>query len=354
VSLTLALQLRRRDGFELTVDLDVPARGCTTLQGPSGCGKTSVLRCVAGLEPAARGRATLGDRVLMGDGVNVPAHQRGVGYVFQDGALFPHLTVAGNLDFARTRARRQGRQEPDGLVDLLDLEPLLARRPERLSGGERQRVSLARALVSGPSLLLLDEPLASVDPSARGEILPYLERLIADLDLPVLHVTHDITEAASLADHLVVMRQGAVVTHGPLSEVLTAPAPGLASGPEASVVLAASVLRRDPADQLVTLGFDGGQLIVPDHGHDVGHAARVRVLARDVSLALEPAAASSILNTVPVVVDALWDDSPSRCMVRLMAGKTVLLAAITRRSAHVLNVAPGQPLYAQVKSLALL
>lgn len=354
MSLQLTLAMKRPEGFELSVDLNLPLRGWTTLQGPSGCGKTSVLRCVAGLEPTARGVVRLGDRTLQDEGVHLPAHERGVGYVFQDGALFPHQTVAGNLEFARDRARRHGRSEPVGLVELLDLAPLMIRRPGTLSGGERQRVSLARALVSAPTLLLLDEPLASVDRSARGEIVPYLERLVGELAVPVLHVTHDVTEAAQLADHLVVMQDGAVVTHGPLMHVLTQPVPGLATGSEAAVVVDATVHGRDDHDQLATLAFGGGQLIVPDHGVALGARVRVRVLARDVSLALEPAAASSILNTVPAVVEAVWDDSPSRCMVRLKAGEVPLLAAITRRSAQVLGVAPGQELYAQVKSLALL
>jgi molybdate transport system ATP-binding protein len=354
VSLRCEVDLARAGGFRLEVALTLPPRGCTTVQGPSGCGKTSLLRCVAGLERGARGHVGLGDVVWQDGRRFVPPHARGIGYVFQDGALFPHLTAAENLAFARRRARRHGRGEPAGLVDLLALGPLLERRPDRLSGGERQRVSLARALVSGPSLLLLDEPLASVDPGARGEILPYLERLIRRLELPVLHVTHDATEAARLADHLVVMRHGRAVAEGPLAAVLTSPPPGLASGLEAAAVLETRVEHRHGDDQLLTLGFCGGQLVVPDSGHAVGEAVRVRVMARDVSLTLAPTAASSILNTVPATVQALWEDGPARMMVRLAAGTTPLLAAVTRRSAHGLGLRPGQAVHAQVKSIALL
>ena len=315
-----------------------------------------MLRCVAGLEHSARGRVALGERVLQddADGVWLPAHARRLGYVFQEGALFPHLTVQGNLDFARSRASRQVAGNPDDLVDLLDLGPLLGRRIDRLSGGERQRVALARALLSAPSLLLLDEPLSSLDRDARREILPYLEALVRRLELPVLHVTHDVVEASRLADHLVVMRDGRVLTDGPLAKVLTTATPGLDSGPEAAAVVAASVSGRDPHDQLATCAFDGGELLTPDPGLDVGTAVRVRILARDVSLALAPAEGTSILNILPVTVIDRTADGESREMVRLAAGETVLLAAVTRRSADALGLVAGQVLYAQIKSLALL
>lgn len=356
MTLRIGMTLTRPGGFRLDVDLTLPARGCTTVQGPSGSGKTTLLRCVAGLERAARGRLAVGDRVLQDDdaGVATPAHRRGLGYVFQQGALFPHLDVRGNLDFARRHGRHGAPDITGALRDALDLDPLLDRTVGALSGGERQRVALARALVAGPSLLLLDEPLSSVDPAARRAILAQLERVIRTLDIPVLHVTHDAAEAARLADHLVVLDRGGVAAHGPLDEVLTSPAPGLGAGPDAAAVVTATVTSRDPHDELATLDFAGGRLLVPDPGLPVSAPVRVRILARDVSLAASRADDSSILNLLPVRVLDLAPDGPSRRMVRVQAGATVLLAAVTRRSADALALAPGRQLHAQIKSLALL
>ena len=233
------------------------------------------------------------------------------------------------------------------LIDLTGQEAPLALRADTHS-------YLARALLAAPSLLLLDEPLSSLDHDARREILPYLEALVQRLELPVLHVTHDVVEASRLADHLVVMRDGRVLTDGPLARVLTKPAPGLASGPEAAAVVAATVSERDAHDQLATCAFDGGELLTPDPGLAVGTAVRVRILARDVSLALAPAEGTSILNILSVTVIDRTADGESREMVRLAAGGTMLLAAVTRRSADALGLVAGQVLYAQIKSLALL
>jgi molybdate transport system ATP-binding protein len=215
-------------------------------------------------------------------------------------------------------------------------------------------VALARALVAGPSLLLLDEPLSSVDRTARRDILEQLEQVIHTLDIPVLHVTHDPAEAARLADHLVVLDHGEAVAQGSLADVLTMPAPGLGAGPDAAAVVTATVTRRDRDDELATLDFAGGRLLAPDPGLPVGDTVRVRILARDVSLAASRADDSSILNLLPVRVVDLAPDGPSRMMVRIDAGGAVLLAAVTRRSADTLELARGRELYAQVKSLALL
>ena len=206
-----------RDGFRLQVEERLPATGLTVLFGPSGSGKTTVLRCVAGLEPTATGRVRVAGETWLDReaGVEVPTHARGVGYVFQDAALFPHLDVRGNLEFGWRRTEPGSRTLPfDEVVGWMGLKGMLDRAVPGLSGGERQRVAMARAVLAGPRMLLLDEPFASLDRASRKALLPYLDALRTRLDIPVLHVTHDPREAARLADHVLLLEAGAVVARG--------------------------------------------------------------------------------------------------------------------------------------------
>ncbi len=342
-------------GFRLDVDLDLPAAGITAVFGPSGCGKSTLLRCVAGLEKKARGVVKIGPKVWQDQDCFLPVHRRALGFVFQDGALFPHLSVRENLEYGLKRVGA-GRQTilMDEVVEMLGLERLLARGTTELSGGERQRTALGRALLTSPDLLLLDEPLASLDRSSQRAIYPYLEKLRTDLTLPVLYVTHALDEAARLADHMVLLEDGQAVNSGPLTEMLTSPAPGLAHGDEAGTVIPARVAGFDREFHLARLGFDGGELLVADTGLAPDQEVRVRIHARDVSLILEPAGGSSILNILPARVLALIPDSPARVLVRLAVGDEVILAAITHRSAASLELDPGREVYAQIKSVALL
>ncbi len=352
---TINQKISRSNTFNLDVDLTLPAAGCTVIFGPSGCGKTTLLRCVAGLEPKVSGQVTLGERVLQDDisGVRLPAHQRHLGMVFQTGGLFPHLDVERNLNYARSR-QKGSQVSYDELVELLDLSSLLKRRPFDLSGGERQRVALARAILTDPDALLLDEPLASLDRASRHAIYPYLERLQRVYNRPSLYVTHSIDEAARLGDHLVLLNAGKVCANGPLVEMLTDPATGLATGSEACSFLDATVADLPDEDGLSRLVLSESSLWLPAAHCTVGEKVRVLVKARDVSLVLQPAPVSSILNVVPVVVDELWQDGPARMMVRLKLEKGTLLAAITKRSATALDLAPGAKVFAQIKSMAWL
>lgn len=345
----------RRDGFVLDAELEVPATGVTALFGPSGCGKTTLLRALAGLEKCAGGEVRVESAVWQSGAHFVPVHRRGVGFVFQESSLFPHLTVRGNLEYGlkRTPAERR-RTTVDQAAGLLGVGHLLARRPAGLSGGERQRVALARALVTGPRLLLMDEPLASLDAGAKAEILPYLRRVPAELGIPALVVSHDLTEVVSLADHLVLMAQGRVLAAGPLNRMLTDPELPLASDPEASAVLAVRVLRQDTAYGLTDLEFSGGVVTVPHLDLPVGAPARLRVRARDVSLTLERQTGTSILNALPARVAALKAAGTAQVVVVLEAGEARLLARITSKSADALQLAPGRAVHAQIKSLAIL
>lgn len=351
----IQLSLHRKNGFDLEVDLHLPATGCTVVFGPSGCGKSTLLRSVAGLEAEARGRHSLGDCLFQDDTqkVNLPCHQRRLGVVFQTGALFSHLDVAGNLGYARRRHGTQINLHQE-LIQLMDLSALLKRRTEELSGGERQRVALARALLAQPQALLLDEPLASLDRSSRRSIYPYFDRLQKVYSLPSLYVTHDLAEAARLGDHLVVLDSGRVKSRGDLASTLSDPEAGLATGETACSVISARVQNGPDNDGLLLLKKGQDRWWVPGTEEVAGQEVRLLVWARDISLTWNQPGATSILNVLPVTVQALWEDGPTRMMARLQADSGTLLAAVTKRSALNLELAPGKKLFAQVKSLALL
>lgn len=201
--------------FTLDAELSVPASGVTAIFGPSGCGKTTVVRCIAGLEHMGDGYCAVDGDIWQDHQTFRPVHRRQIGFVFQEASLFPHRSVRGNLLFGAPKT--PGAQIVfDEVVELLGLAALLDRSPHRLSGGERQRVAIGRALLSQPTLLLMDEPLAALDRTTKQEILPFLERLHERLSLPVFYISHDMSEIERFADHLVLMEQGRVADSGPL------------------------------------------------------------------------------------------------------------------------------------------
>ena len=324
MNIHLQLDIARAD-FDVSVDVQLPAHGITVIYGPSGCGKTTVLRCVAGLEPSARGVVQLGHEVWQDDaqGVRLPTHQRALGYVFQEASLFDHLDVAGNLAYGHQRAEKQSRNAMSQAVvqqtiELLGIGHLLKRRSHELSGGERQRVAIARALVTQPRLLLLDEPLAALDHARKQEVLPWLEKLRDDLNIPMLYVTHAVDEVARLADTLVVMNQGQVQANGPVAEVLIQANLPVVVGEDAGALLTGIVLNIDTQWHLAQVGFAGGALWVRDSGLELGQTVRLRVLARDVSVTLHEAKHTSIQNHVPCVVDAITPEAhPSQTLLRV-------------------------------------
>lgn len=349
---------RTYPGFSLDADLALPGKGVTALFGPSGSGKTTLLRCIAGLEKAPGGRLLVNGEVWQDGDFFLPVHRRALGYVFQEASLFPHLTVAGNLDYGVKRSggnAAHGAVDRAGILDLLGIDHLLPRRPAHLSGGERQRVAIARALLTAPRLLLMDEPLAALDTQRKREILPYLERLHDALSIPILYVSHAPDEVARLADHLVLLEQGRVLASGPLAETMARLDLPTAADEDAGVVITAQVGAQDPDYHLTRLDFPGGVIWVSQREAPLGQSARLRILARDVSIALEGDNPSSILNRVQARVTALAaTDSPAQLLVGLQVGETALLARITRRSRDQLGLAPGMAVWAQIKSVALL
>jgi molybdate transport system ATP-binding protein len=348
-------------GFTLDVDAHLPGRGVTALFGHSGCGKTTFLRCVAGLERAPGGFLSVNGECWQDEarGVWVPTHRRALGYVFQEASLFPHLSVRRNLLFGFKRvASPERRLAFDQAVDLLGVEPLLDRAPDRLSGGERQRVAIARALLTSPRLLLMDEPLAALDLRRKGEILPYLERLHDELSIPVLYVSHAPDEVARLADFLVLLDAGRVVACGPLADTLARVDLPAVFTDDAGVVLDTVIgqpTAAEEADHLTRLDFAGGAIYVSRRPEAPGRPMRCRVHARDVSLTLQRQTDTSILNLVHATVVQLGaTDNPAQFLVRLDAGGAALIARITARSCRTLDLKPGKAVWAQIKAVALL
>ncbi|HYG90265.1 MAG TPA: molybdenum ABC transporter ATP-binding protein [Azospirillum sp.] len=349
----------RLGAFALDVAFEAPARGITALFGPSGCGKTTVLRCVAGLQ-RLDGRFALDGDVWQDGSIFRPTHERPIGYVFQEASLFPHLSVRANLLYGHRRTVGRGVVETirlDEVVELLGIGRLLDRSPQHLSGGERQRVAVGRALLSQPRLLLMDEPLAALDRFSKDEILPYLERLHEVLSVPALYVSHDIAEVERLADHLVLLRDGRVVAAGPMQELQADPTLPIARMPEAGVTLPAVVTGHDAAYGLTALDLPGGRLLVPGHLSAAGTGRRVRIAASDVSLARQPPSGSTILNVLPARIVAAELQDGVQVMVVVALGEdgqgARMLARVTRKSWDALGLAPGQPVFAQVKGVAL-
>ncbi|UUX51089.1 molybdenum ABC transporter ATP-binding protein [Nisaea acidiphila] len=343
--------------FSAEVDVTAPLSGITGLFGPSGHGKTTLLRLAAGLERGMETYVDLNGEIWQDDakGIFVPPHKRRIGFVFQDSRLFPHLTAGGNLDYAARRASPD-RLAPtrEHVVDMLDLGPLLHRRVQDLSGGETQRVAIGRALVSRPRLLLMDEPLSALDLRRKMEILPYIERLRDEMDLPVLYVTHSIDELSRLADHVLLIRDGAVAAQGPVPEIMQRMDLGPMMGRfEAGVILEGPVVSQDPDFAMTDLAIGKQILRMPNIEADPGTVVRVRIRARDVSIATREPAGLSIRNALRARISEIFVEEGAFAEVLMDVDGTGLRARITRESVSQLELKPGMDVYALIKSSAV-
>jgi molybdate transport system ATP-binding protein len=350
---------KRLGDFTLDVNFSAQATGITAFFGRSGAGKSTLVNALAGLIRPDRGRIVIAGEVLFDTarGIDVPPERRRLGYVFQDGLLFPHYSVRGNLLYG-SKARREGGVSFDAIVGLLGLETLLDRRPGALSGGEKQRVALGRALLAGPRLLLMDEPLAALDAPRKAEILPFIERLRDELHIPIVYVTHAMEEIVRLADTLVLLSDGKVAAVGSVEELTSRlDLRPLTGRYEAGAVIRTEIAGHDTQDGLTQLVFPGGRLNVARLEMPVGAHVRVRVRARDVVLALARPTGLSIRNAFAGKVVEIAGETGPVVDVRLDVGvedqPVMLWARITRRALAELGLAPGSAVYALVKTVAL-
>lgn len=344
-----------RASFNLQVDTTIATHGVTAVFGPSGCGKTTLLRLLAGLEFARGGYLKVGEQVWQEGRTFVPTHQRRVGYVFQEASLFEHLSIRNNLMYGYRRIKPQARSlNFTDAVELLGIGQFLQRLPSSLSGGERQRVAIARALLTSPQLLLMDEPLSALDEDAKLELIPYLLQLRNTLDVPILYVSHSTDELARMADALVLMQAGSIQAAGSICEMLTRNDLPLAHREDAETIIQATVSAQDTRYHLTYLDFPGGRFSVANTDLTLGAEARIRVLARDVSLSLEHHQHSSILNIFAATITGLHPHNPAQLLVHLDIAGVPVLAKITSKSAALLTLEVGKPVYAQIKSVAVL
>jgi molybdate transport system ATP-binding protein len=353
--MSLSVDIRHRLGaFSLDAAFETGGR-LTALFGPSGSGKTSLVNLIGGLLRPDEGRIVAGGRVLVdtGAGVFVPKHKRRIGYVFQDARLFPHMTVGQNLRYGRfftPASERYG--DMDGVVELLGIGHLLDRKPGSLSGGEKQRVAIGRALLASPRLILMDEPLASLDEQRKAEILPYIERLRDETKIPIVYVSHSAAEVARLATDIAVLDNGRVAAAGPTSEILQRldllPAEERGEG---GAVLEMQATTRDEAFGMTTLASPAGEIHVAGLEAAPGSTVRVRIRARDVIVATERPRGISALNILPGRIAGIASGNGHFADVTIDCNGEAVSARITRQSAEMLGLAPGLPVFAVVKSV---
>jgi molybdate transport system ATP-binding protein len=378
----LEVAVRKSHGaFTLQANFELPTPGVVALFGRSGSGKTTLVNIIAGLIDPDAGRVVLDGDVLLDTErrLRVPAERRRIGYVFQDARLFPHLNVAANLRYGERRAQRRpprraasgakraaagpagtgpaGAQfgvSMDAVAGLLDLGPLMKRRTHQLSGGERQRVAIGRALLSQPGLLLLDEPLASLDAARREEVLPYLERLRDELALPMVYVSHNFDEVLRLATSVVLMVAGRTVAQGGVGEMsLNRELRSIIGADAVGAIVEGRILGVDESSGLVRVRVGNGELLVAQSDAVAGATLRVQLLARDLIVATRRPEHLSVRNMLGGVVTAVTDDDAESNLVGIDIGGVTLLSRVTKSATRDLALATGLPVWALVKAVSL-
>lgn len=346
------------ESFNLNIDLTLPLQGVNAIFGHSGSGKTTLLRCIAGLQKTSNARLVVNGNVWQDEKKFLPVHRRPMAYVFQDARLFPHLDVRGNLNFAATRAATKKADlfssdlSFEKIIHMFDIELLLDRHPEKLSGGEKQRVAIARALLAAPELLLMDEPLASLDDERKQEIIPFLERLRNDFNIPVIYVSHSVNEVVRLADNVVILKNGAVISQGSPTEVLNQR--GVNNSEDGlGIIVEGKVVDHNQQWKLANIEFDGTTLAVQDCHYDIGQTLRLRIKAKDISITLTQHQDTSILNVLSAQVVKIQDHSEGFALIELLVNRTILIAKITQRSVFLLELVEGKNVWIQIKSVAL-
>jgi molybdate transport system ATP-binding protein len=348
--------IKHRGSFTLDAQFELPTPGVVALFGRSGCGKSTLVNVIAGLLKPDFGRLALDETVLLDTErhIDVPPERRRIGYVFQDARLFPHLSVAKNLRYAQRRAKVPAFAGIDLVADLLDLGTLMQRRTHQLSGGERQRVAIGRALLSQPSLLLLDEPLASLDAARREEVLPYLETLRDQLAIPMVYVSHHFEEVLRLATHLVLMESGKTIAQGNLGDMSLNPGLRAIIGADAvGAIVDGTVLGLDPASGLLRVQVGHGELKVRFGKLATGAKLRVQLLARDLIVATRAPQQLSVRNSLTGLVTAVMEDDGDSDLIAIDVGGTIITARVTKAATRELGLVSGLPVWALVKTASL-
>jgi len=347
------IQLHRAD-FSIETKFSIPGKGVLGIFGPSGSGKTTLLRCIAGLENKVAGRIELADEVWLGRNTNIPSQQRNIGYVFQDSRLFPHLNVADNLAYGRRRQNSPGEVIDRGdLLELLNIDHLLARKPSQLSGGEKQRVAIARALLKNPQVLLLDEPLSSLDQKRKLEILPFLGKLHEELKIPMLYVSHSLEEVSFLCDHMLVLEQERVRFDGNIHQALVSSDSPLATAENAAAILDGNVSKQEKDFQISTVHTNHGNAIQVPGILPIGQHVRLRLRATDISLSKAAAKDSSILNILEGVIVKVVEQQPTHVLLQVDVNQDILLVRVTIKSFKLLALAPQQKIFVQIKAVSI-
>lgn len=347
----------RRDDFSIEVEFTIPDKGVLGIFGHSGSGKTTLLRCLAGLEKSVEGSIVINNETWLSDKKSMTTQQRNIGYVFQENRLFPHLTVGKNLNYGARRSARKNKTDAavdrEHLIELLNISQLLDRYPRQLSGGEKQRVAIGRALLKNPRLILLDEPLASLDEQRKQEILPFLDKLHDELNIPMLYVSHSIEEVSRLCDHMLIMHQGNIKFKGSLHDALVSAESPLAKAENAAAVLEGNVSKQEKDFQLSTVHTNNGNAFQVQGILPIGQRARLRVQAADVSLTKTAATDSSILNILEGVVSQIIEQQEAHVLLQLDINGDILLTRITRKSYQRLGLGIKQKVFVQIKAVSI-
>lgn len=339
----------------LNFEFSIENAGIMAIAGKSGCGKTSLLRAIAGLEKHAASRLLIDDEIWQDDSYFLPVHQRGIGYVFQEASLFEHLSVKSNIEYGMKRTPTSSEHiSLQTVIGLLELETLLHKKPAHLSGGERQRVAIARALAANPRLVLMDEPLASLDQHRKENMLNYIESFNRQLQIPVIYVSHASDEIARLASLMIFIEDATVKAAGPIEELLTRSDLSLAHRRDAESVIHAHAQAYDEEFHLNHLASRAGTFLVPGKKLPESKAVKLRLAAQDVSITLQKQHETSILNCFSATIDELIEEDNAQLTVRLLINETPILARITLKSARALNLQKGKQVFAQIKSVAVL
>jgi len=344
------------NNFELDAEFSIPGQGFTILFGPSGTGKSTLLNCMAGITKADQSFFKI-DGHLLDDSykkINVPSHQRHIGYVFQDKNLFPHLTVEQNLHYAIKRNQKQSQHFSfHDVVDIFKIAPLLSQMPSQLSGGQKQRIALARAILSQPDILILDEPLSALDYAAKQELMPYLLTIHAELKLPVIYVSHDLREIFQLGDYILIIDQGRIIDQGKLIDLcLTQPL--LTQQEGSSFILQGNVVEISDTYRTTKIDISGQEFILTGTKWKPGQQLRILVHASDVSLSLSRADDSSILNILHSEIVDIVEVDDEKYLLKLSFADTIILSMISQHSFKKLALKTGNKVYAQIKATAII